>query len=95
MKKVHCEMDPYGEEIWVDMSKVYNPDKRLGDCECGQYDNKYLNIFKTHYGYCTNCMTTWEIGSNLFSSWKYEDKEIWTRNIDFLKNFKIINQDEV
>lgn len=83
---IFSEVDPYGEEIWVDHSKEYNPDKPLGDCQCGNYDNKYLNIFKAHYGYCTDCGTYWHIGTNLFSSWKDEDEEQWKKNANFLRN---------
>jgi hypothetical protein len=87
------DFDPYGEEIWDDKSKEQNPDKPLGDCECGKYDNRYVNVFKTHYGYCSNCMTCWEIGTNLFSSWKDEDDERWKNNANFLKNYKLINNE--
>ena len=58
MERVYSVADPYGEEIWNDMSKVHNPDKPLGDCECGSYDNAYLNVGRNHYGYCLNCVLT-------------------------------------
>ena len=28
---------------------------------------------------CDACKTTWNVGSNLFSQWRYESEEIWLK----------------
>lgn len=82
----HFDIDPYGEENWNNVED-YSP---WGNCECGSIGN-VLNIKKTHWAYCEKCKTVWYIGSNLFSSWLYENETIWSENEKFLKGYRIIN----
>ena len=65
------------------------------DCPQCQRQLFYRNLFKDHWAYCENCKIKWFEGSDLYSSWKDENEEIWEKNWEFLKDFKEINIDEL
>jgi hypothetical protein len=45
------------------------------DCSlCGQ-PSPWVNVGKTHVGYCVACGVSYIIGSNLLSSWQDETEE--------------------
>lgn len=93
MERIYSDIDPYGEENWNENSNKSKWDKfkPMGDCVCGEYDNAYLNVGRTHWGYCPKCKTRWVIGENIFSSWHYEDQRDWDQNVHELKKFRLIN----
>jgi hypothetical protein len=77
----YSDIDPFNEENWEDIP-----------CECElnderRFPSKYLNYGRTHIGYCEKCNKKWIIGSNLFSSWRYENQDIWNKNLEFLERF--------
>lgn len=57
-----------------------------GDCPyCGT--SFYMNVRKSHYGYCSEHKVWWPIGSGLFSSWLEETEEEWERNAQTLSTY--------
>jgi hypothetical protein len=58
--------------------------------ECGG-SHGYLNIGHEHWYHCHIHRTKWRAGSNLFSSWRYEDETIWQRNADHLADFREVD----
>jgi hypothetical protein len=50
------------------------PDYFGGCPQCGRNDG-YVNAGKTHVFICREHKTSWTIGSNLFSSWRYQTEE--------------------
>jgi hypothetical protein len=56
-------------------------DAYFGLCpNCGGGNDGYLNIGKGHWFVCNQCKTKWFFGSNLFSTWRYEDEDTWRQN---------------
>lgn len=58
---------------------IFKDDALAPDCEC-ENDVYYLNIGRHHFWVCDNCQKYLYFGSNLLSSWRDENKEIWKRN---------------
>lgn len=54
---------------------------------CGDQKN-YINVGKTHWGYCKNCEVKWNIGYGLFSDYIYESADKWKENEEFLSTLK-------
>lgn len=50
-------------------------------------ETSYLNVEKAQYGRCDDCKVYWLIGENLFSSWRAETEDAWTRNAQHLKDY--------
>lgn len=62
-------------------------DEYFGGCpHCGQTDG-YVNVQGAHFFICKTHQVYWWIGTNLFSSWKEEDQEIWDKNKQMLEQF--------
>ena len=53
---------------------------------CGNEDG-YLNIGRTHFFHCREHKIAWDIGANLFSSWRDESEEVWKENAKLLEEF--------
>lgn len=63
----------------------------FGCCpRCGGCDG-YLNVGRAHWFVCEGCQTTWLAGSNLFSGWLDESREVWDQNADKLASFEIVS----
>ena len=72
------------ETKFIDLSKV----DYFGGCpECGNCDG-HLNVERTHWGVCHTHKTCWSIGSNLFSSWRYETEQQWIENHNKLLDYR-------
>ncbi|MEQ9002335.1 MAG: hypothetical protein RIE74_02100 [Pseudomonadales bacterium] len=56
----------------------------FGGCPKCHGDAPYLNLRRDHWFYCARDRLAWKIGSNLFSSWRYESEQDWQRNADML-----------
>jgi hypothetical protein len=56
---------------------------------CGE-SCPYLNVHKTHWFYCDEHEVRWCVGSNLFSSWREEDEEVWRGNEEKLQTFRVV-----
>jgi hypothetical protein len=50
-------------------------DYRFGVCPVCQQTDGYANAGKTHVLFCKEHKKSWYVGSNLFSSWKYQTEE--------------------
>jgi hypothetical protein len=59
----------------------------LGCPECGGHDG-YLNYNRVQFARCDDHKTMWSPGSNLVSSWRDEDWEIWQDNAEFLGQYR-------
>lgn len=65
-------------------------DPRTHCPRCGQ-SSMYLNYYKTHWGICHKCGIRWPIGSNVFSSWRNENREQWEHNAKILLKLEVID----
>jgi hypothetical protein len=52
----------------------------LGGCPHCQSNDGWLNIGRDEWAICHRHQVKWRLGSNLFSDWKNETEEDWTRN---------------
>ena len=55
-------------------------DPYFGVCPHCQSNDGYLNIGPDEWFVCHRHQVKWLIGSNLFSGWRRETEEDWTRN---------------
>ncbi len=61
----------------------------LGACpECHKEELEYLNVGRTHFGICREHDVYWNIGSNLFSSWREQSEEGWQENAEVLERMR-------
>jgi hypothetical protein len=61
-----------------------------GDVECKYegHEVRLINIGRSHYAVCDKCKTFIWLGSNLSSSWRYEDETIWKENTILLRQYE-------
>lgn len=61
-----------------------------GDVECKNegHEVRLINIGRSHYAVCDKCKAFIWLGSNLSSSWRYEDEIIWQENANLLEQYK-------
>lgn len=65
-------------------------DKYFGACpECGSNDG-YLNIGRAHFVLCDEHKLCWQVGENLFSSWRSETEDVWQENHRLLSIYREI-----
>jgi hypothetical protein len=82
-------MGQKGDDFDDDGGKAF--DKHFGWCpECGRSDG-YVNIGRSHVFYCDAHRTRWSAGSNLFSSWRYEDEATWARNAEHVGPYREVD----
>jgi hypothetical protein len=62
------------------------PDWGGGCPECGNLE-QWLNVGRDHGCVCHYHMTKWCVGSNLFSSWRDEERNIWEANAWLLAGY--------
>lgn len=63
----------------------------FGGCpECGGEDG-YLNVGRGHWFLCDLHRTKWFVGSNLFSSCRYESEEVWAENAERLAGYQEVS----
>ncbi len=73
------------------MTGHYPADDYFGWCpECGRRDG-YRNIGRAHWFFCDAHRTRWCVGSNLFSSWRYEHEGIWRQNGEHLCDYRDVD----
>ena len=54
--------------------------QHFGACPFCHEQSYYLNLRSDHWFVCDQHKLAWCVGSNLFSSWKYETEEDWEHN---------------
>ena len=60
-----------------------------GRCpRCLKCADRWMNVYKDHWLTCSDCMTKWTIGSNLFSSWREENERKWRENLYRLAGYQ-------
>lgn len=68
--------------------KADGQESEFGGCpECGKTEG-YRNVGRDHWFFCLAHKTRWCVGSNLFSSWRYETEDDWRRNRAMLAGFR-------
>jgi hypothetical protein len=82
---------------YLSMAKVIydNEDNYYGHCPFPEHENCYLNIYREHWFYCDKCKIKWYWGSNLFSSWKEENEDVWAKNRKKIKNYEEITVEKM
>ena len=68
---------------------------RIGDCfadvKCRfGHRTRLFNIGRGHYIACDECRSYLFVGSNLMSSWRQENRDIWQANYESVKGYKFI-----
>jgi hypothetical protein len=65
----------------------------FGGCPvCHEEPSRYCNVGRTHFMLCEQDKVAWEVGENLFSSWRYETQDDWDRNVAMLNaNFQAVD----
>lgn len=58
-------------------------------CRFG-HEVRIFNINRGHFIACDTCRTCTFVGSNLMSSWREENEEIWRKNSYSVKGYKFI-----
>ena len=79
------------DDVGDDENEVFNRNHYFGGCPyCGDTSG-YLNVGRGHIFVCDEHKTAWPIGSNLFSSWREENEEIWEKNRNMLdREYKFV-----
>jgi uncharacterized protein YeaO (DUF488 family) len=73
----------------LEVKLVFDDDKNYwGHCPHPEHENYNMNIGRAHWMVCDVCKIKWLIGSNLFSSWRYESEETWIANSKHIKDYK-------
>jgi hypothetical protein len=67
----------------------------MGDCFADVtcrfgHKTRLFNIGRGHYIACDECKSYIFVGSNLMSSWRRENEDIWQKNYDSVKGYKFI-----
>jgi hypothetical protein len=63
----------------------------FGDIKCRHgHETRMFNIGRGHYFACDKCRTYIFVGSNLISTWRQENKDIWQANYDSVEGYKFI-----
>jgi hypothetical protein len=66
--------------------------KCLADVRCRHgHETRLFNIGRGHFVACDGCRTYLHVGSNLMSSWRQEDKEVWRRNNDSVEGYGLVD----
>lgn len=60
----------------------------FGVCPVCYESDGYLNIGRNHLFVCHHHKVSWNVGSNLFSSWREENEVDWKRNAELLADYK-------
>ena len=56
--------------------------------ECHKEGGHVLNVGRNHFGVCMEHGVCWNIGSNLFSSWRHQSEEDWQENAEVLERMR-------
>ena len=70
---------------------LFNDHHYFGHCAMPGHDNYYLNIGRAHWMVCDKCRIKWLIGANLFSSWRYQNPDVWRANEVKLRKYREID----
>jgi hypothetical protein len=60
----------------------------FGNCPHCRRQPLFRNVRSTHYACCDHCRVFWEVGSNLFSAWRYEPEAWWKENAATLDTYR-------
>ena len=61
----------------------------FGDVKCRHgHEVRLFNIGRGHFVACDRCRTYMHVGSNLMSSWRQEDQDIWRANNDSVEGYE-------
>ena len=65
----------------------------LGECFCDVkcrhgHEIRLFNIGRGHYVACDACRTFMFVGSNLLSSWRQENEDVWRRNSRSIEGYE-------
>ena len=73
-----------------DLPDRYGDNTMFGGCPiCHGVDNIW-NVGRDHWSVCHRHKTKWNLGSNIFSSWRDESEEVWLKNEYRLANYRTV-----
>lgn len=74
------------------------PGRRVGNfvlCECfgavaccHGHEVRLFNIGRGHWWACDQCRTCVLVGSNLMSTWRYEEEATWRKNAESIRGYR-------
>ena len=70
---------------------LFNDDNYFGHCPVPEHQNYCLNIGRGHWMVCDKCRIKWFMGANLFSSWRYQNEDVWRANEKELRKYREID----
>jgi len=70
---------------------VFNDDHYFGHCAVPEHENYYMNVERAHWMVCDKCQIKCLIGANLFSSWRYQNDDVWQANEVKLRKYREID----
>ena len=67
----------------------------LGECFCDVrcrygHATRLFNVGRNHYVACDTCRTYMFVGSNLMSSWRWENRETWQQNRESVGGYRLV-----
>lgn len=63
-------------------------DATFGVCPICKGQDGFMNVGREHWFVCQEHKTKWFVGSNLFSSWRYQSEEVWEENARILEGYE-------
>lgn len=71
---------------------IRSSDGTFGLCPvCRSDPTEILNVERLHVAYCAQCKTKWDVGQNMFSSWRHEQAATWQRNAATLNSMRHVH----
>ena len=73
----------------VDSYAYFDMGEWMGEVSCVHgHPVRLFNIGRDHYVACDTCKAFMHVGSNLMSSWRQEDGQVWRHNRDSLRGYR-------
>ncbi len=93
----HVEFSNYNEALaFLSDRKQLEAHRESALCNCDDFglcpicgaEPTILNVGRNHYACCHEHKVYWAIGSNLFSSWRDEEPDVWEENKKLLATYQ-------
>jgi hypothetical protein len=72
---------------WYRFIPKEKPEDMCGLCPICGAEPDCLNVRSTHWMVCHDHKVCWCFGGNVFGAWKYENEEIWAKNVETLNTY--------
>jgi hypothetical protein len=67
----------------------------MGECFCEVkcihgHEPRLFNLGRAHFVACDTCRTYIWVGSNLMSGWRHENRDVWQRNAQSVRGYRML-----